>query len=179
MIRKIIISGSGGQGILLAGKVLADAAIKEGKEVTYMPSYGAEVRGGTANVNVIISDEEIASPVVLVPDTVLVFNAPSKDKFEGLVKTGGLMVVNDSIVTKKEKRTDIDYLFISATDIAQTHGSIKSANMVMLGAYSGKTNVISIKSLIASFNEMFGHKKEELRKINEIAIREGWTRGNG
>ncbi|MFC2149375.1 2-oxoacid:acceptor oxidoreductase family protein [Candidatus Auribacterota bacterium] len=180
MKEEIIISGFGGQGILLAGKVLADAAMREGKNVMYMPSYGAEVRGGTAFCYVIISDRDIPSPVVSNPDTAIILNEPSKLRFEGKIKRGGLMLLNTSMTDDEHRRDDIDYICTGASEKAKEMGNERAANMILLGAYSGRKNMISIDALINSFNEMYGHhhKKKELFILNEKALREGWARAN-
>ena len=134
MKEEIIFAGFGGQGIMLMGKALSYAAMNNGKHVTWMPSYGAEVRGGTAHSMVIISDEIIASPVVKEPSMCIVMNRPSLQKFETKVKKNGFLIVNKSLIDIDAERKDIDILNIPATSMASELGNLKVANMVMLGA---------------------------------------------
>src|SRR5512139_3979635 len=134
MQTEILIAGFGGQGILFAGQVLAYTAMDEGKVVTWIPSYGPEMRGGTANCTVIIADEEIGSPTVLNPKAALVFNLPSFDKYEPLVVPGGVLIANQSLINRDFQRNDIISIMIPANDIAETIGNKKLTNMVMLGA---------------------------------------------
>jgi len=141
---QVIIAGFGGQGVQLAGKLLAATAMAEGKEVTYMPSYGAEVRGGTANCMVVISDKPIASPVVSKPDSLIVMNKASLNKFTVRVKTGGLLIMNSSLIDEQPELDEtIDILAIPADEIANQLGSTKFANMVALGAYLQKRGIFS------------------------------------
>lgn len=134
MQTEIIISGFGGQGTLYAGQLLAYAAMDEGKRVTWIPSYGPEMRGGTANCTVVISDEEIGSPTVLYPRVVLAMNLPSLDKYEPLVVAGGTLIVNESMVNRQPTRKDIRAIMVPANKIAQELGNERVVNMVMLGA---------------------------------------------
>jgi len=133
MQTEIIISGFGGQGTLYAGQLLAYAAMDEGKEVTWIPSYGPEMRGGTANCTVVISDEEIGSPTVLYPKAVLAMNLPSLDKYEALMASGGTLIVNESMVNRVPSRKDIRAIMVPANKIAQELGNERVSNMVMLG----------------------------------------------
>jgi len=134
MQTEIIISGFGGQGTLYAGQLLAYAAMDEGKHVTWIPSYGPEMRGGTANCTVVISDEEIGSPTVLYPKAVLAMNLPSLDKYEPLMATGGTLIVNESMVNRAPTRKDIRSIMVPANTIGQDLGNERVSNMVMLGA---------------------------------------------
>ena len=134
METSIIIAGFGGQGVLFAGKVLAYAAMSSGKNVTWIPSYGPEMRGGTANCTVVISDEPIGAPLVDRPDIAIALNQPSFDKYEPLVKSGGLFVVNVSLVTGQSFRPDIETLYVPANDIAAEFGTSKMLNVGVLGA---------------------------------------------
>ena len=133
MTEEIIIAGFGGQGVILSGRLLCVAAMKEGKYVSHIPSYGAEMRGGTANCSVIISDTEIASPVVEHPTTCIVLNEPSLKKFESKIKPGGTLIYNTSLIKMKPARTDINIIPIKANDIALGKGAIKAVNMAVLG----------------------------------------------
>ena len=134
MQTEIIIAGFGGQGVLFGGQLLTYAAMDEGKEVTWIPSYGPEMRGGTANCTVVISDEEIGSPMVSNPQAAIVMNLPSLDKYEPLIKPGGVLVINESMVDRKPVRKDIKVVMLKANDIAEKLGDRRMSNMVMLGA---------------------------------------------
>ena len=138
----VIFAGFGGQGVLFSGQVLAFAAMDAGYDVTWMPSYGPEMRGGTANCTVVIADEEIGSPTVKYPKAAVVMNLPSLDKFEPLVSPGGVLIVNSSLVNRDPTRTDITWLMIPAQEIAETIGPRRLLNMVMLGAFVKKSNLV-------------------------------------
>ena len=141
MQQEVIIAGFGGQGVLFAGLLLAYAAMDEGKDVTWIPSYGPEMRGGTANCTVVVSDEEIGSPFVKNPSAVLAMNLPSLDKYEKLVKPGGVLVVNASMVNREVERKDINVVSLPANEIADEAGSKRAVNMVMLGALLGNLDI--------------------------------------
>ena len=134
MQTEIIIAGFGGQGVLFCGQLLAYAGMDEGKEITWIPSYGPEMRGGTANCTVVISDEEIGSPFVHNPQAVIAMNRPSLDKYEDLVKPGGFLVINTSMTDRKANRKDITVIEIAANEKAEELGDQRMANMVLLGA---------------------------------------------
>jgi len=141
---EIIFAGFGGQGVMLIGQVLANAAMLSGSETSWLPSYGPEMRGGTANCTVIVSDGPIGSPVVPNPQAAVVMNRPSMDKFEPSVVPGGLLVVNSSLIDRKAYRTDIRVIYVDANKLAEEHlGSSKSANMIILGAYVGATGAVT------------------------------------
>jgi 2-oxoglutarate ferredoxin oxidoreductase subunit gamma len=171
---RIIIAGFGGQGIILTGKLLAYSAMIENKEVTHMPSYGAEMRGGTAHCSVIISDQPIASPVVSNPDISLVFNQPSKTKFESKIKNNGKILINDSLVKEKTKRDDIDAYYIDATNLADQIGNVRSANMVMLGALAKITNIVKLETIIDSLSKVISARNRSLIEINTKALKKGF-----
>ena len=175
MREEIIFAGFGGQGIMLMGKALSYAAMNKGKFVTWMPSYGAEVRGGTAHSMVIISDEPIASPIVKEPDICVVMNQPSLQKFEAKVKKDGLLIVNKSLIEIKPKRKDIDILEIPAMDMAIELGNPKIANMVTLGAILAKRNILSVQFLIDALGDVI---PEPMISINEKAVRKGYEYGS-
>ncbi len=158
---------------MLFGKILAYAGMTEGKYVTYLPSYGAEVRGGTAHCNVIISSEEIASPVIGSPDTAVVMNHPSLLKFEPRVKKAGLLIVNSSLILHSPKREDIEIISLPATEIADEVGNIQVANMVVLGCYLTKKNVIKIDTIIDSLKKVLPKHRHSLLEINKKAILTG------
>jgi 2-oxoglutarate ferredoxin oxidoreductase subunit gamma len=173
MLVKTIISGFGGQGVLSMGLSLAQAAMSEGKYVTYLPSYGAEVRGGTANCTVAISDEEIASPIASSPDFVIAMNQPSLTKFQNQIKTGGILFLNSSMVQSGTSREDIEVVCIAADAIANELGNAKSANMVMLGAFIGRSRIVSLEGIIDGLKNTLKNK-HKLIAINEKAINAGY-----
>lgn len=170
---KTIFSGFGGQGVLIMGYVLATAGMYEDKHVTFLPSYGAEVRGGTANCTVTVSDDPIASPVASFPDFAAVMNNPSLVKFEGRVKTGGTVFLNSDLVELNPKRLDIEVVAVPVNGIAEKLGSARAANMVMIGAFARKTGLVSLKSVIKSVKEIFETKGPKVHEINALAIKEG------
>lgn len=147
MENSIIIAGFGGQGVLFAGQLLAYASMDIGRHVTWIPSYGPEMRGGTANCTVIISDKPIGAPIVSHPDVAIVLNQPSFDKYEPLVKPGGLLVVNSSIVTTRTSRTDLEAVYIPANRIAEEHGTARMLNMAALGALLASRPILPIESV--------------------------------
>jgi len=173
MLIKTVIAGFGGQGILSMGLNLAQAAMLEGRYVTYLPSYGAEVRGGTANCTVAISDEEIASPVASSPEFVVVMNLPSLVRFQNHVQSGGLLFINSSLVEKEITRGDIDIVSVPANNIAERLGNPKSANMVMLGAFIKKTKLVSLGSVIEGLGNALRNKRK-LIVINKEALTAGY-----
>ncbi|MDD2890532.1 MAG: 2-oxoacid:acceptor oxidoreductase family protein [bacterium] len=172
MKQEIILAGFGGQGVIKAGVLLAYAAMKENKRCTHFPSYGAEMRGGTANCSVIISDLLISSPVIGEADTVIAMNEPSLIKFEPRLKKGGLLIYNSSIIASKPKRSDIELLAVPANEIAESVGSAKSANMVVVGAYIAKTKIVSPESVKLSIPIVFPGK-EAFLTININAVDKG------
>ncbi|MFA4836216.1 MAG: 2-oxoacid:acceptor oxidoreductase family protein [Dehalococcoidia bacterium] len=175
MLIKTIFAGFGGQGVLSMGLSLVQAAMAEGKTVTYLPAYGVEVRGGTAHCTVAISDEEIASPVASSPDFVVAMNQPSLDRFQNQVQSGGLLFVNSSIITTEGvvSRGDIDVIEVPANGMAEELKSPKSANMVMMGAFCKKSNLVSISTLIEELDRTFKNKKN-LIEINKKALIAGY-----
>jgi 2-oxoglutarate ferredoxin oxidoreductase subunit gamma len=175
MLIKTIFSGFGGQGVLSTGQTLAMAAMLEGKYVTFLPSYGAEVRGGTANCTVTISDEEIASPIASEPEFVVALNQPSFSRFQNLLQTGGFLLYNSSLVTPSSERGDIEILGVPTTELATKLGNVKVANMVMLGAFIRISNLISFDLLQKNLSEILGAGKARLLKINEEAFQVGFN----
>jgi len=172
MEHKIFIAGFGGQGVVLAGNILAEAGLKKGKNVTSIVSYGAEMRGGTANCSLIISDDEILSPVVDKPDISIILNEPSLDKFEKIVKENGLIILNKTLVGRDVKRKDVKVIEIEATKIANEIGNIKTANVVMIGALLKETELFNVWDIEEVFQEMSG-KNKALFDINKKALLEG------
>ncbi len=172
MKQEVIIAGFGGQGVIKAGVLLATAAMVEKKHCTHFPSYGAEMRGGTANCSVIVSTSEIASPIVTNPDTVIAMNEPSFDKFQPKVKKGGLLIYNSSLISKKPNRNDIEILAVPANEIAEGLGTPKSANMVVIGAYVAKARPVTLKNIKSSLPKVFPGK-EKFLAVNKNALDKG------
>jgi 2-oxoglutarate ferredoxin oxidoreductase subunit gamma len=175
MLIKTIFSGFGGQGVLSMGYTLANAAMLQGKFVTYLPSYGAEVRGGTANCTVAIGDEEIASPVASEPDFVVSMNQPSFMKFQSILQSGGLILVNSSMVNVAAARGDIEVLEVPTSELAEKLGNIKAANMVMLGAFIKASSLVSLPLMLKNLPEILGEDKAKLIKINKEALETGYN----
>jgi 2-oxoglutarate ferredoxin oxidoreductase subunit gamma len=175
MQTEIILAGFGGQGILFAGQLLAYAAMDYGKEVTWIPSYGPEMRGGTANCTVIISDEDIGAPTVRHPKAVMAFNLPSFDKYESLVITDGVMIANSSLINRDFVRQDIDALMIPANEIAESLGNKRMTNMVMLGALLAKLPVLPLEAVEQSLSNHLPERHQHLLKQNFLALRKGAT----
>ena len=173
MQTEIILSGFGGQGIMFAGQVLSYAAMDAGKEVTWIPSYGPEMRGGTANCTVVIADEEIGSPVVKNPDAALVMNLPSLDKYEPLVKPGGALVNNASMVDRPALRTDITSVAVPCNEIAEEIGNPRLANMVAIGALLACMKVLSLADLETALNNHMPGRHKNLLPKNVEALSRG------
>ncbi|MCK9603267.1 MAG: 2-oxoacid:acceptor oxidoreductase family protein [Candidatus Omnitrophica bacterium] len=173
MKKKIIIAGAGGQGIMLLGKVLAEAAMREDKHVTWLPSYGAEVRGGTAYCMVVISDAEIGSPYIDKADTAVIMNAPSLERFKSRIEKKGLLILNSSLIPAVEKSSNAGIFRYPFTDIAATIGNIKVANMVALGCLTAHTGILSPKIILEVICAMAPADKKHLIEINKKALEEG------
>ena len=174
MLIKTLIAGFGGQGVLSMGLNLAEAAMLEGKNVTYLPAYGAEVRGGTANCTVAISDEEIASPVASSPEFVIAMNQPSAVKFQHHIQSGGVFFLNSSLVEAEIMRGDIEIVRVPANRIAEELGSPKAANMVMLGAFTKKSGLVELPDVLTALKRILSSKKK-LVDINEKALKTGYN----
>jgi 2-oxoglutarate ferredoxin oxidoreductase subunit gamma len=173
MQEEIIISGFGGQGALFAGMVLAYAGMDNGKNVTWIPSYGPEMRGGTAYVTVIICDEEVGSPIIRHPSAAIVLNNPSMEKYEPLVQENGVLVYNSSLISGTPSRTDIRYAGVPASDVAAELGNTKMANMVTLGALVAATNVLPLEAIVKALRDHLPESKHAMLKPNEQALRRG------
>jgi 2-oxoglutarate ferredoxin oxidoreductase subunit gamma len=173
MQQEVIIAGFGGQGVLFAGQLLAYSAMDEGKAVTWIPSYGPEMRGGTANCTVVISDEEIGSPFVKNPTAVIAMNLPSLDKFENLVAPGGVLVVNASMVDRPVAREDITVVNIPANDIAESLGSSRSSNMVLLGALLGNLDLLPLEAVEKALDGHMPERHKKFLKGNIEALKKG------
>ena len=175
MNERMFFAGFGGQGIILAGKIICLAAMREGRHVSHIPSYGAEMRGGTANCSVVVSDEEIASPLVPAPDICLVMNTPSLLKFQPIVRPGGLLIWNESLIDVKPDRADIECLALPANGLAEKAGSYRSANMVMIGALLKKRPfVASLNAVMAALDEAISARHRELNQVNRKALSSGY-----
>lgn len=172
MMHEIIIAGFGGQGVMSMGHWLTLAGMKEGKFVTWLPSYGPEQRGGTANVSVVISDESVGSPVVTAPSISVVLNNPSFDKFEPKVKPGGYLFINSSLVERNSKRTDIQIVEVPATEIANEIGNTRVANSVILGSLLENTGLLSEHTLKDTIVDALSGK-QELIHLNLEAFLKG------
>ena len=173
MAQEIIISGFGGQGVMSMGQLLTYAGMLDGKNVSWLPSYGPEMRGGTANCSVILADDMIGSPIVTEATALIAMNLPSLETFEQALVPRGLLIVNSSLVNKKAKRDDIDAYYVPANEIADQLGNFRVANMVMLGAYLEKTQAVSLDSVMKSLREVLGPSKEHLIPINQKALERG------
>jgi 2-oxoglutarate ferredoxin oxidoreductase subunit gamma len=171
---EVIIAGFGGQGIILVGRLLAQTAMKAGKEVTYMPSYGAEMRGGTANSMVIVSDNPITSPLVSNPNSLIVMNKASLNKFAPRIKAGGLLIMNSSLIdTEPELDETIEVLAIPADELAVELGNQKAANMVALGAYLQKRNLFSADAAAACLADVLAKRYHHTLPVNTQALHRG------
>ena len=173
MLIKAVFAGFGGQGVLSMGLNLAQAAMIEGKHVTYLPSYGAEVRGGTANCTVAISSEDIASPVASSPEFLVVMSQPALARFQNQVESGGVLFYNSSLVKVDIPRGDIELLAVPAMRMAEEMGSPRSANMIMLGAFVKKTNLVSMDTIFETLKETF-KTKTKLIATNKKALMAGY-----
>ena len=173
MKKEIIISGFGGQGVMSIGKNLVEAGMAEGFQVTWAPSYGPEMRGGTANCSVVLSDKPVGSPVFSFPTELIAMNGPSIDKFAPTVVSGGLVLVNSSVVSKKVERSDVKALYVPCEGIAYEVGNPKVANMVMLGAYVAATGALKPETIEQMIHEMFTGPKAKLVALNLEALKRG------
>jgi 2-oxoglutarate ferredoxin oxidoreductase subunit gamma len=173
MQTEILISGFGGQGVLFAGQLLAYAAMDNGHHVTWIPSYGPEMRGGTAHCTVIISDDEIGSPLVRNPLGIIAMNMPSLDKYESLVASGGVFVVNSSLMTRKATRADIRIVEVPANAIAEEFGNSKMANIVLLGALIAATGAMSLREIEDALKNHLPERHRKLLEANIQALRKG------
>ena len=170
---QIVIAGFGGQGLLFAGKVLAYAALTEERELSWLPSYGPEMRGGTANCNVIISDSPVGSPIVQNPNVLMVMNTPSLDKYEKSVAPGGRIFVDSTLISRKVEREDVEVFYIPATKMASDMGMPTLANMILLGAIVKATGCITDAGMLAGLNKIIPAKKANLLDSNLKCIQAG------
>jgi 2-oxoglutarate ferredoxin oxidoreductase subunit gamma len=172
MSNDIVLAGFGGQGILLMGQLLAYAGMIENRHVSWIPSYGPEMRGGTANCSVIIADEPVGSPIVTEPNLVVAMNLPSLDKFEPALQSGGILIINSSLIQKEATRSDITVYKVPANELAQELGNLKVANMIVLGAIVAASEAVKDESALQAFAKLFA-KKPQLVEINKLALHKG------
>ncbi|WP_353684780.1 2-oxoacid:acceptor oxidoreductase family protein [Thermodesulfovibrio sp. 3907-1M] len=175
MEQRIIVAGSGGQGILFLGKVIAHAAMKENKEVTWFPSYGAEMRGGTANCMVVISDELIGSPIVKNADYLIVLNEASFNKFTDRIIQGGCLIYDSSIIKNSKCRHDINIYPVEASREASLIANPKLANMVLLGAFVKISGILNIEKVLETIEEIIPPKRKEMIEVNKNLILRGFS----
>jgi 2-oxoglutarate ferredoxin oxidoreductase subunit gamma len=173
MLSKTVFSGFGGQGVLMMGYVLAVAGMQEDRHVTFLPAYGAEVRGGTANCTVVVSDHEIASPVASSPDFVVAMNYPSVLKYQNTVKSGGTMFLNGDLISEMPQRSDVTIVKVPANSLAHELGNDRVLNMVMLGALVEVTGIVSHKALLEAVGTVLEAKRRKLIDINRKALSRG------
>ena len=173
MTEEIIIAGFGGQGVLSMGKILAYSGIMQEKEVSWFPSYGPEMRGGTANVTVIISDERVSSPVLNEFDTAIILNQQSMDKFESCVKKGGLLLYDGNGITRHPERADINIYRIDAADEASKMSTTRTFNMIVLGAYLSIKPVVKLENVLKGLKKSLPARYHHLIPVNEEAIKRG------
>ncbi len=169
----MILAGFGGQGVMSMGQLIAYSGMLEGKEVSWMPSYGPEMRGGTANCTVVVSEEVIGSPVVVEPQVVVAMNLPSLDKFESMVKPGGVLIINTSLINRTCQREDITVIEVPANEIANELGNSRVANMVVLGTLIAQTKVVTKDSIIESLKKVLPEHRHNLIPMNESALDKG------
>jgi len=173
MHESVIMSGFGGQGILLMGQLLCYAGMHEGRKVTWMPSYGPEMRGGTANCTVMISSERIGSPVTQFPQSLVAMNKASLDKFENAIQPEGFLVINSSLVDRNPARSDIRFIKVPANQIAEEAGTLQVTNMAALGAYVAGSGVVSLDAVMIALRRMIPEHRKQLLTVNEEALRRG------
>ncbi len=176
MLEKLVCAGFGGQGVMSMGRLVAQSAMEKGLEVSWLPSYGPEMRGGTANCHVIVSSTPIGSPVIsLDATTIIAMNLPSMKRFERELVSGGLLIYNSSLINEEPERSDIRCVPIAGNEIAAEVGTLKAANMVMLGAYTALVEVVCVAELVAGLRRMFGPSKEHFIPMNEGALTRGFS----
>ena len=173
MTEEILIAGFGGQGVLSMGKIMAYSAVMQDMEVSWMPSYGPEMRGGTANVTVILSDERISSPILRHFDTAIILNQQSLDKFEGTIKPGGVLIYDGNGITRHPERKDITVYRVNATEEAARMNSLKIFNMIVLGGFLKVKPVIKLENVIKGLKKSLPERNHNLIPLNEKALVQG------
>ncbi len=175
MTSQILIAGFGGQGVLFAGKFIAYKALLEGKQLSWLPSYGPEMRGGTANCSVIVSDEPVGSPIVSYPDILMVMNLPSLDKYENAAVPGAKLFIDSTLIERKVVRTDVDAFYIPATQMAKDAGIATLANMIIVGKIIKETGVVSYEGMVDALKKVVSAKHADLLEVNLKAIDMGYN----
>jgi len=175
MEHSIVIAGFGGQGVLFAGQLLAYAGMDSGRHVTWIPSYGPEMRGGTANCTVVISDDPVGAPIVSRPEIAIVLNLPSFEKYEPLVREGGLLVVNSALVEAKTTRGEIEPVYVPANTIAEEEGSTKMLNVAAVGAMLARRSVLSLEEVEQALRNHLPESKAHLLEANVEVLRRGYA----
>ncbi|MCR4426063.1 MAG: 2-oxoacid:acceptor oxidoreductase family protein [Firmicutes bacterium] len=173
MAEEIVMAGFGGQGVMVMGQLLSYAGMLEGKSVSWFPSYGPEMRGGTANCSVVVASEPIGSPVVTEPTCVVAMNRPSLDRFERAIRPGGVLVYNSSLIDRKPERKDVRVIAVPANEIAIELGNDKVANMCALGALIAATRVVKIESVVESLKKVLPERRHDLIPLNQEALARG------
>ncbi len=179
MHEEVIVSGFGGQGALFAGQLLAYTGLDEGYHVTWIPSYGPEMRGGTAHCTVILSDDDIGSPIIREPTVCIVMNPPSMEKYDPLVKAGGLLVVNSTLIRGRSARDDITVAYVPANELAADLGNVKMANVVLLGAMLGVREILAIESVKRTLDEHIPKRRKHIIQPNKRALDRGLAYAQG
>ncbi len=174
MYQGIRIAGFGGQGVVSAGILLAQAGVESKLNASWLPSYGPEMRGGTANCSVVVTDGEVYTPIVSVPDTVIVMNEPSLPKFEPMLKPGGLLILNSSLVNSRPERKDIQVLCVPCNQIAEQVGLARVANLVALGAFVKATKAVTLESIAHAMKKVYKRAKPEMLALNQKALQAGF-----
>ena len=175
MTTQLLIAGFGGQGVLFAGKFIAYKGLLEGRQLSWLPSYGPEMRGGTANCSVILSDDPVGSPIVANPDVLMAMNLPSLDKYENDVVSGGVIIVDSTLIERKVERDDVKVCYIPATKFAQQADMPKLANMIMVGKFIKETNAVSYEGITEALKKVIPARKAEMLDINLKAIEIGYN----
>ncbi len=175
MTTQILIAGFGGQGVLFSGKFLAYKAMMEEHEVSWLPSYGPEMRGGTANCSVIVSDDPVGSPIVTTPDVLIAMNLPSLDKYEDAVVPGGIIIVDSTLISRKVSRTDVKVFYIPATQMASDEGITTLANMIILGQLIRVCDAVTGDNLEAALHKVVSARRADMLDLNKKAIELGFN----
>lgn len=175
MVHEMLFAGFGGQGVLLMGQLVAYAAMGEGKQVSWFPAYGAEMRGGTANCAVVVADEPVGSPVVSEPSALVVMNRPSFERFLPGLQPGGVLVFNSSLIDLAPNRTDVTSIPVPATEIANELGEVRVANMVTLGALIGSTGVVEVEDVLKALAKALPKHRQDLLPLNHQALERGMS----
>ena len=173
MTFETIMAGFGGQGLLFSGKVLAHAALIESKELSWLPSYGPEMRGGTCNCSVIVSDDPVGSPIIAHPNVLMVMNEPSLDKFEETVAPGGTIFVDSALIPRKVNRADVEVVYIPATQMAADMQAKSLANMIILGAIVAKLHPVKEETVVEAMKHVISARKADLLELNIKAVQAG------